>query len=67
MQQVPNYLRPSTGFPFSFGIFQNFYSTHPPFSEEASGIAVIGSTATVSDSYVQEYSNTQSTFRVSCT
>lgn len=36
------------GFPYSFGVFQEYYSTHPPFSHEPSGIAVIGSSAMVS-------------------
>ncbi|KAG9236766.1 MFS monocarboxylate transporter [Amylocarpus encephaloides] len=34
------------GFPFSFGVFQEYYSTHEPFSSDPSGIAVIGTTAT---------------------
>ena len=33
------------GFPFSFGIFQEYYATHEPFSREPSGIAIIGSSA----------------------
>ncbi|KAL8790692.1 MAG: hypothetical protein Q9195_006234 [Heterodermia aff. obscurata] len=33
------------GFPFSFGVFQEYYAIHKPFSEEQSGIAVIGSSA----------------------
>jgi len=35
------------GFPFSFGIFQEYYITHEPFSSAPSGITVIGTTATV--------------------
>lgn len=35
------------GFPFSFGVFQEYYSTHEPFSADPKGIAVIGTTATV--------------------
>ena len=35
-----------TGFPFSFGIFQQYYASHE-FSSDPSGIAVIGTTATV--------------------
>jgi hypothetical protein len=35
------------GFPFSFGIFQEYYTTHEPFSPEPLGIAIIGTTATV--------------------
>jgi hypothetical protein len=35
------------GFPFSFGVFQEYYTTHEPFSNEPSGIAIIGTTATV--------------------
>lgn len=34
------------GFSFSFGVFQQYYSTHEPFSSKPSGIAVIGTTAT---------------------
>lgn len=33
------------GFPFAFGIFQAYYRTHQPFSEEPSGIAAISTTA----------------------
>lgn len=36
-----------TGFGFSFGIFQEYYSTHPPFAGSAN-IAVIGTTTMVS-------------------
>jgi hypothetical protein len=34
------------GFPFSFGVFQAYYSSHEPFASEKSGIAAIGTTAT---------------------
>ena len=34
------------GFPFSFGIFQQYYSTHEPFASEPGGIPVIGTSAT---------------------
>ncbi|KAK0116216.1 hypothetical protein ONS95_013243 [Cadophora gregata] len=34
------------GFPFSFGVFQEFYGHHELFSSNSSGIAVIGTTAT---------------------
>jgi hypothetical protein len=34
------------GFPFSFGIFQTYYSTHEPFSRQPSGIPAISTTAT---------------------
>ncbi|KAL2044944.1 hypothetical protein N7G274_002719 [Stereocaulon virgatum] len=33
------------GFPYSFGLFQEYYTTHAPFSNEPSGIAVIGTLA----------------------
>lgn len=33
------------GFPLTFGVFQNYYSTHPPFAG-ANNIAVIGTCAT---------------------
>lgn len=36
------------GFPFSFGIFQEYYTTHPPFNREPSGITIIGTAAMVS-------------------
>jgi hypothetical protein len=35
------------GFPYSFGIFQQYYSTHEPFSS-SSNIAVIGTFSMVS-------------------
>ncbi|GAB7363272.1 hypothetical protein MBLNU230_g3553t1 [Neophaeotheca triangularis] len=34
------------GFPFSFGVFQDYYSTHPPFADSPSSIAAIGTTST---------------------
>lgn len=34
----------AAGFPFAFGVFQNYYSTHPPF-EGSTQIAVIGTCA----------------------
>ncbi|KAK4549278.1 hypothetical protein LTR36_007737 [Oleoguttula mirabilis] len=34
------------GFPFSFGIFQVYYSNHKLFSEQAGGIPSIGTTTT---------------------
>lgn len=33
------------GFPYSFGIFQDYYTTHPPFSYSPSNLAVIGTCA----------------------
>jgi len=33
------------GFPFSFGVFQEYYTTHEPFSAEPSEIPLIGTTA----------------------
>ncbi|CAD0114522.1 unnamed protein product [Aureobasidium uvarum] len=33
------------GFPASFGIFQEYYTSHAPFSEHSSGIAAIGTTS----------------------
>lgn len=35
------------GFPFSFGIFQQYYSTHEPF-KSSGNVAVIGTCAMVS-------------------
>jgi hypothetical protein len=35
------------GFPFSFGIFQEYYITNEPFYSAPSGVTVIGITATV--------------------
>jgi hypothetical protein len=37
------------GFPFSFGVFHNYYSTHPPFAGSSS-IAIIGTCAMVNTS-----------------
>jgi len=37
-----------TGFAFSFGVFQDYYSTHEPFASEGK-VAIIGTTATVGD------------------
>lgn len=34
------------GFPFSFGVFQSYYSTHAPFSNDHRGIAAIGTCST---------------------
>lgn len=34
------------GFAFSFGVFQDYYSTHEPFARKGK-IAIIGTTATV--------------------
>ncbi|KAL9631687.1 MAG: hypothetical protein Q9204_004122 [Flavoplaca sp. TL-2023a] len=34
------------GFPFSFGVFQEYYTTHEPFSARPAGIAVIGTSST---------------------
>ncbi|GAB7348849.1 hypothetical protein MBLNU459_g7555t2 [Dothideomycetes sp. NU459] len=34
------------GFPFSFGVFEAYYATHEPFSQDAAGIAAIGTSAT---------------------
>ena len=33
------------GFPFSFGVFQEYYRTHEPFSHDKAGIAAISTTA----------------------
>lgn len=33
------------GFPASFGIFQEYYTSHPPFADHSSGIAAIGTTS----------------------
>jgi hypothetical protein len=38
----------ATGLPFSFGLFQDFYSRHEPFKSDPDGIAAIGTTALVS-------------------
>ena len=35
------------GFPFSFGVFQVYYSSHEIFSRDTSRVAVIGTSATV--------------------
>ncbi|KAK1773914.1 major facilitator superfamily domain-containing protein [Copromyces sp. CBS 386.78] len=41
MIQLLTRLQPHLGFPYSFGVFQDYYSTHPPFSS-SSNLAVIG-------------------------
>ena len=38
---------PSLGFPFAFGVFQQYYATHAPFSDDVTSIAAIGTTASV--------------------
>lgn len=35
------------GFPFSYGVFQSYYSTHPPFSDHREGLPTVGTTALV--------------------
>jgi hypothetical protein len=35
------------GFPFSFGVLQDYYLTHPPLSQDANGISAIGTTCSV--------------------
>ena len=35
------------GFPFSFGVFQVYYNTHPPISLESGSISAIGTTCSV--------------------
>ena len=40
------------GFPFSFGVFQDYYSTHEPF-EGSPNLAIIGTCAMVSSSYAE--------------
>ena len=32
------------GFPFSFGVLQNYYSTHDPFFTDPAGISAVGTT-----------------------
>ncbi len=44
---VNSYLICSVGFGFSFGVFQDYYSTHAPFAGSG-GIAVIGTLTTAS-------------------
>jgi MFS family permease len=34
----------NSGFPFSFGVLQDYYSTHEPFSSHPKGISAIGTT-----------------------
>lgn len=36
-----------TGFPFAFGVFENYYAINALFPESTSGIVVIGTTSTV--------------------
>lgn len=37
-----------SGLPFSYGVFQKYYTEHEPFSQEPQGIAAVGTTTTVS-------------------
>lgn len=39
----------AVGFPFAFGVFQDYYSRHPLFEGNTAGIAAIGTTSTVSN------------------
>jgi MFS family permease len=34
------------GFPFSFGVLQEHYATHPPFSQNSGSLAAVGTTCT---------------------
>ena len=34
------------GFPFSYGVFQVYYSQHEPFASDGTGVAAIGTTQT---------------------
>jgi hypothetical protein len=45
------------GFPFSFGVFQEYYSNHEPFSSAPSGIATIGTTALVREIFCSDAEN----------
>ncbi|KAI1076715.1 MFS monocarboxylate transporter [Whalleya microplaca] len=33
------------GFPFSYGVFQSYYSSNPPFSDHPTGLPAVGTTA----------------------
>ena len=35
------------GFPFSFGVFQEYYATHEPFASQPKGLVAVGTTASV--------------------
>lgn len=35
------------GFPFSYGVFQSYLSSHPPFSDHPEGLPAVGTTALV--------------------
>ena len=45
-----------TGFPFAYGVFQEYYSTHAPFAGSRN-IAVIGTCAMVGDFHVRKIIN----------
>lgn len=45
---APGTAEPLLGFPFSFGVLQDYYSTHLPFSSQPEGISAIGTTCSVS-------------------
>jgi hypothetical protein len=35
-----------SGFPFAFGVFEDYYATNPLYSENTSGLAVVGTAST---------------------
>lgn len=39
------------GFPFSFGVLQDYYITHEPFKRHTKGVSAIGTTCSVSVAY----------------
>ena len=41
-------LTESLGLPFSYGVFEKFYSEHEPCAKHPEGIAAVGTTTTVS-------------------
>lgn len=45
IRSLANYIG---GFPFSFGVFQDYYTSHEPFLEDASHVSLIGSCCMVS-------------------
>src|SRR5438046_3768761 len=36
----------ASGFPFSYGVFQAYYATHPLFADNKNGLAAVGTSAT---------------------
>ena len=56
-----------SGFPFSFGVFQEYYTTHAPFSKAPAGITIVGTSAMVRNGKSSRQVSVLRSNRVSCT